>query len=97
MCHNPKWELKLNTTTGYTRRADNDSVEESRGSSKRSRTDEDRNPPRDSTPETPVSDASLFTRPIDRDQAKTRDKRKGKEVASQSSSLLSDGFTNELR
>lgn len=56
-----------------------------------------KDPPRDSTLETPVSDASLFTRPIDRDQAKTRDKRKGKEVASQSSSLLSDGFTNELR
>lgn len=97
MRHYPNWELKLNST-GYTRSRpdDDDSVDESHGSSKKSRTDEDGDPPPASTPETPGSDASLFSRPIGRDKVKAKAKKKGKEAASQSS-ILPDDFTTELR
>ncbi|XP_057809120.1 glutathione S-transferase T3-like [Salvia miltiorrhiza] len=94
----PNWELKLDST-GYVRRShpdDEDSVDESRSSSKKSRTDENADPPTDSTPETPGSDASKFQRPIGRDKAKGKAKRKGKQTESQSS-IVSDAFTAELR
>ncbi|KAL1552127.1 glutathione S-transferase T2-like [Salvia divinorum] len=52
MRHNPKWELKLNSTGSTRFQSDEDSLEESRGSSKRSRTSEEGGPQINSTPGT---------------------------------------------
>ncbi|XP_042016167.1 glutathione S-transferase T3-like [Salvia splendens] len=90
---NPKWELKLNSTSSTRFQPDEDSLEESRGSSKRSRTSEEGGPQIDSTPE---SRSSTLQRPIGRDQAKAKAKRKGKEVATPSYTIPND-FTAALR
>ncbi|XP_042051384.1 uncharacterized protein LOC121796642 [Salvia splendens] len=90
---NPKWELKLNSTGSTRFQPDEDSLEESRGSSKRSRTSEEGGPQIDSTPE---SRSSTLQRPIGRDQAKAKAKRKGKEVATPSYTIPND-FTAALR
>ncbi|XP_042005640.1 uncharacterized protein LOC121754331 [Salvia splendens] len=89
---NPKWELKLNSTGSTRFQPDEDSLEESRGSSKRSRTSEEGGPQIDSTPE---SRSSTLQRPIGRDQAKAKAKRKGKEVATPSYTIPND-FTAAL-
>ncbi|XP_047942200.1 glutathione S-transferase T2-like [Salvia hispanica] len=93
MRYNPKWELKLNSTGSTRFQPDEDSLEESRGSSKRSRTSEEGGPQIDSTPE---SRSSTLQRPIGRDQAKAKAKRKGKEVATPSYTIPND-FTAALR
>ncbi|XP_047954064.1 glutathione S-transferase T3-like, partial [Salvia hispanica] len=72
---------------------DDDSLEESRGSSKRSRTSEEGGPQINSTP---GSVSSTLQRPIGRDKIKAKAKRKGKEVATPSYTVPND-FTAALR
>ncbi|XP_047961990.1 glutathione S-transferase T2-like [Salvia hispanica] len=93
MRYNPKWELKLNSTGSTRFQPDEDSLEESRGSSKRSRTSEEGGPQIDSIPE---SRSSTLQRPTGRDQAKSKAKRRGKEVATSSYTIPND-FTAALR
>ncbi|KAH6784296.1 hypothetical protein C2S52_009255 [Perilla frutescens var. hirtella] len=83
MRQQPRWELILEDGSSR-KHPDNNNEEEDRGSSKRSRTDEDGSDPIEVTP---------ISCPIGRDKA--RGKRKGKATTSQSSSI-SDEFTAEL-
>ena len=73
MRHHPKWELKLNSTGSSRYQPDDDSLEESRGSSKRSRTSEEGGPQINSKP---GSVSSTLQRPIGRDKAKAKAKKK---------------------
>ncbi|CAA0805932.1 DNA binding [Striga hermonthica] len=92
MRKHPKWELKLDRDSTRSRPEDEASNEESHGSSKRSRTTENGDYSIPSNQETPVSDGFVIPRPEGRDKAK----KKGKKVASQSSSIP-DEFTAEIR
>ncbi|KAL6571591.1 hypothetical protein OROHE_003234 [Orobanche hederae] len=83
MRNHPKWELKIGREDTCSHPDDEDNIEESRGSSKRSRINEDGDAPTDSTSEIPVSDASIVLR-------------KGKGSVSQHSTIP-DEFTAELR
>ena len=85
--------MKLNSTGSTRFQPDEDSFEESHGSSKRSRTSEEGGPQIDSIPE---SRSSTLQRPTGRDQAKSKAKRRGKEVAT-SSYTIPNYFTAALR
>lgn len=90
MRHHPKWELKLDG--GLSRKHPDDiDVEESHGSSKKSRTDEEGSNPTESTP---ISHSPTLSRPSGRDKAKR--KGKGKATTSQSS-CIPEEFTTAVR
>ncbi|XP_057811793.1 uncharacterized protein LOC131026033 [Salvia miltiorrhiza] len=92
MSKHPKWNL-YDTTPIFSHASEDVDNHQSGGSSKRSKTSEDRGFSVPSNPETPTSEQSTTTRPIGRDKAK----RKGKGKASQSESTNESVVAAEIR